>query len=153
MAPSQACGTTNHCQNTGVWQGWRQVFEGMVKEVMSRMSEKELIEYKKHSEIDRQRWDACIEGSVNRLPYALSWWLDTVCPDWDALVEDDYRAVMPLTRDRKFGFDYLYQPYFTQQLGVFSSLRPVMPEWSSQFLDAIPDKLPVYSGINSICTT
>jgi hypothetical protein len=98
-----------------------------------------MIEYKKHSEIDRQRWDACIEGSVNRLPYALSWWLDAVCPDWEALVQDDYRAVMPLTRNRKFGFDYLFQPYFTQQLGVFFAENGDA-EMVKQFLDAIPDK-------------
>lgn len=96
-----------------------------------------MIEYKKHSEIDRSRWDACIEGSVNRLPYALSWWLDTVCPKWDALIEDNYKAVMPLTWNSKFGFDYLYQPYFTQQLGVFSSLTSD-PDMVSRFLEAIP---------------
>jgi hypothetical protein len=98
-----------------------------------------MIEYKNHNQIDRKRWDACIEESVNRLPYALSWWLDAVCPDWEALVQGDYRAVMPLTRGRKFGFDYLYQPYFTQQLGVFFG-ETGDAGMVKQFLDAIPDK-------------
>jgi len=98
-----------------------------------------MIEYKKHSEIDKQRWDACIEGSVNRLPYALSWWLDAVCPDWESLVQDDYRAVMPLTSGRKFGFDYLYQPYFTQQLGVFYGENGNAGT-VKEFLAAIPGK-------------
>ncbi len=79
-----------------------------------------MIRHLPHSSIDKQKWDACISDSRNRIPYALSWWLDAVCPGWDALVQDDYLAVMPLTHGHKFGIDYLYQPYFTQQLGIFS---------------------------------
>jgi|WetSurSiteA1Bulk_404760.scaffolds.fasta_scaffold08360_2 hypothetical protein len=97
-----------------------------------------MIKHLHHTEIDKQRWDACIDGSANPLPYAYSWWLDTVCPGWDALVQDDYVAVMPLTRNTRFGVDYLYQPYFTQQLGVFSQqdsgIRKI-----SDFLNGIPD--------------
>ncbi len=40
---------------------------------------------------------------------------------WDALVLDDYQAVMPLTWRSKFGIRYLYQPAFTQQTGIFSA--------------------------------
>ena len=96
-----------------------------------------MIRHLLHTEIDRQRWDSCIEGSVNRLPYAFSWWLDAVCEGWEALVQDDYTAVMPLTHNRKMGIDYLFQPFFTQQLGVFSpdisAAREINP-----FLSAIP---------------
>ena len=35
------------------------------------------------------------------------------------------------------GIDYLFQPYFTQQLGVFSN-QPVDAEVTGRFLDAIP---------------
>jgi hypothetical protein len=96
-----------------------------------------MIRYLKHTEINKELWDSCIGRSVNRMPYALSWWLDTVCDDWEALVKDDYSAVMPLTRNRKLGFDYLYQPYFTQQLGVFSTDIPGSEE-INRFLAAIP---------------
>ena len=41
--------------------------------------------------------------------------------DWDALVMNDYEAVMPLTWKSKFGLNYLRQPAFTQQLGIFGS--------------------------------
>jgi hypothetical protein len=98
-----------------------------------------MIRYYRHSEIDNRRWDECISQSGNALPYALSWWLDAVCPEWDALIGDDYLAVMPLTHGRKMGIHYLYQPYFTQQLGVFSKSDPVK-ETVREFIDAIPDK-------------
>ncbi len=96
-----------------------------------------MIHHLKHTEINKELWDICIERSVNRKPYALSWWLDTVCNSWEALVLDDYSAVMPLTRNRKLGIDYLYQPYFTQQLGVFSTVYLSAAE-INQFLAAIP---------------
>ena len=80
-----------------------------------------MIRYLSHDEIDKPQWDACIEGSVNSLPYAASWWLDVVSPGWEALVSEDYRSVMPLTWHKKLGVYYLYQPYLTQQLGILQA--------------------------------
>ncbi|MBK8472915.1 MAG: hypothetical protein IPL33_12555 [Sphingobacteriales bacterium] len=55
------------------------------------------IRYVAHADIDRLRWDDAITRAANSLPYAYSWYLDIVAPHWDALVTDDYSAVMPLT--------------------------------------------------------
>lgn len=96
-----------------------------------------MIRHLSHTEIDKQRWDRCIDRSVNRMPYAYAWWLDAACPEWEALVQDDYSAVMPLTRNRKLGISYLFQPFFTQQLGVFSPLNQSLID-ISLFLNAIP---------------
>src|ERR1700692_3437990 len=85
-----------------------------------------MIHYLKHNAIDKRRWDEAIDRAFNGMIYAKSWYLDIVSPQWDALVSDDYRAVMPLTWRRKFGVYYLYQPFFTQQLGVFTT--PLPPE-------------------------
>jgi len=79
-----------------------------------------MIHYLKHTGIDKHRWDDCIDRSFNRRIYAYSWYLDLVCPGWEALVEDDYIRVFPLTWRRKWGINYLFQPFFTQQLGIFS---------------------------------
>jgi hypothetical protein len=84
-------------------------------------------------------WDSCIENSRIQLPYALSWWLDIVSPQWEGLVMDDYAAVMPLTWKHRFGFYYLRQPWFTQQLGIFSAQNLTL-EQVAFFLDSIPDK-------------
>ncbi len=79
-----------------------------------------MIQYLRNTLIDKNRWNDCINRSINRRVYAYSWYLDLVCPGWDALVEGDYTAVFPLTHYRKWSVNYLAQPYFTQQLGVFS---------------------------------
>ena len=96
-----------------------------------------MIRHLSHSDIDKKQWDATIAECGNI--YAYSWYLDVVHPGWEALVEDDYQSVMPLTGGKKFGVDYLFQPYFVQQLGVFSK-TPLGEEKLSEFLKAIPSK-------------
>lgn len=95
------------------------------------------IRFIKYKNIDFRKWDQCIDNSPFGIAYAKSWYLDRICSHWDALVWGDYRYVMPLVNNRKFGIRYIYQPFFTQQLGVFSNLSPD-PEIINQFLDAIP---------------
>jgi hypothetical protein len=77
------------------------------------------VSYLKYHDIDTDKWDACLAGSPNALVYAQSWYLDKHCPEWDALVLGDYRYVMPLTFRKKYGFRYLFQPLYCQQLGIF----------------------------------
>jgi len=97
-----------------------------------------MIRFLEHSTIDKSKWDRCIESSPNRLIYAASWYLDIVSPGWSALVEHDYTSVFPLTRRKKFGFHYLYQPPFTQQLGLFGKEPSGNTEQLLQFLVTIP---------------
>jgi len=98
-----------------------------------------MIQYLKHQAIDKNRWDECIRKSQNRRVYGFSWYLDLVCSGWEALVEDDYKCVFPLTGRSKWAVQYLYQPYFAQQLGVFSP-QPVPDSKVNDFINAIPAK-------------
>ncbi len=96
-----------------------------------------MIQFLEHTSIDKKKWDACIDRSLNGLVYGCSWYLDLVCPGWNALVQDDYTSVMPLTAGKKYGTQYLYPPYFAQQLGVFST-KKITEEVVHEFFDAIP---------------
>jgi len=98
---------------------------------------KEMISYLRHHEINRASWDACISRSLNRRVYAFSWYLDVVAPGWEALVSGDYASVFPLTAGHKAGLHYLFQPFFTQQLGLFSS-TPIDHVTADEFIRAIP---------------
>jgi hypothetical protein len=79
------------------------------------------LKYLTYHEIDKEKWDHCIKHAANRLIYAESTYLDmmTGCK-WDAIIMNDYEALMPLIYKRKFGISYLYQPAFVQQSGIFS---------------------------------
>lgn len=80
-----------------------------------------MVRFLTHTEIDKKKWDACIEHSASALIYAYSFYLDIACPNWAALVKDDYSAVMPLPIRKKWGVSYVFTPFFIQQLGVFSN--------------------------------
>jgi hypothetical protein len=95
------------------------------------------IEWLKHNEIDLPAYDRCIESSSFGTVYAMSWYLDAVCPSWELLTAENYRYVMPLPVGRKFGIGYLMQPLFCQQLGVFSIDR-LTAEVVERFIAAIP---------------
>ncbi len=92
-----------------------------------------MIRYLRHSEINFSSWDNCIISSPNGLIYALSWYLNNVASEWDALVEDDYASVFPLIPRRKMGISYCIQPKWTQQLGLFSKSL-ITPEKSMEFI-------------------
>ncbi|MEO6814633.1 MAG: GNAT family N-acetyltransferase [Ginsengibacter sp.] len=79
------------------------------------------IQFVKHKDIDKMKWDVRVAIASNGLIYACSYYLDVMSENWDALIMDDYEAVMPLTWNKKFGISYLRQPPFTQQLGIFGS--------------------------------
>ncbi|MCG9879609.1 MAG: aminoacyltransferase [Bacteroidia bacterium] len=99
-----------------------------------------MIRYLKHTEIDQNKWDLCIEQSANALVYAYSWYLNIASPNWEALVLDDYLAVMPLTAHRKYFISYLSQPFFTQQLGVFTKASLLSQDILESFIQSIPKK-------------
>jgi hypothetical protein len=110
------------------------------------MQEPDDIRYLTRPEIDPEKWDQCLLACPNRLIYGNSYWLDQLTGgQWDALLLGDYHALMPLPWRKKWGWRYLYQPAFTQQLGVFvpgdSSLvlpgsQPLPPNLIRAFLSA-----------------
>lgn len=98
------------------------------------------ISYLLNREIDRVRWDACIDKAYNGLIYPYSFFLDSMTDKkWDALVLNDYEAVFPLVWNSRFGLKFLYQPYFCQQLGLFS-VRRIDEKLMHAFIRKIPGK-------------
>lgn len=104
------------------------------------------IRFLKRKEIDSHRWNELIENSANSLPYAFTGYLDAVAENWDALVLNDYDAVMPLIWLRKLGIKCLYQPYYCQQLGVFSP-QAITAGVYGEFLKEAVSRFP-YININ-----
>ncbi len=100
------------------------------------------ITYLKNSKIDKTKWDSCVDNSTNSLIYGMSWYLDIVCENWDALILNDYKAVMPLPWKSKWGVKYIYHPFFTQQLGVFFTKELKID--TKHFINAIPKHFVKY---------
>ena len=103
------------------------------------------IKYTTYKNIDKAKWDNCILNATNHLIYAEAWYLDIVCPEnWNALILNDYEAVMPLPLKSKMGLTYVQQPIWTQQLGIFSTLK-ITEQLTTSFLQAIPKKMAMVS--------
>lgn len=99
-----------------------------------------MIKYFEHKQIDKKKWDECIRHSSNGMVYACSWYLDIVSPGWNALIDGDYKTIFPLTWRKKYGIMYLHQPFFTQQLGIFSVENNISEKTVLEFLNSIPDE-------------
>ncbi len=97
-----------------------------------------MIKHLKYHQIDKQKWDECIQSCSYGFIYAQCWFLDIVSPGWSALVDADYKAVMPLPNRQKWGMHYVVQPYFAQQLGVFSIQR-LDQELFNQFIKRLKE--------------
>jgi len=98
-----------------------------------------MIQFVERKNIDEAKWNNCITNANNSMPYAYTWYLDAVAPYWGALIQGNYEYVMPLCFSNKMGFKYLYQPFFTQQGGVYSN-NNISAETVNNFLQAIPSK-------------
>jgi hypothetical protein len=79
-----------------------------------------MINYIKRNDLDTVKYNDCIENSIQSRIYAFSWYLDIVADNWDVLVLDDYKAVMPIPWKKKYGIKYVYPPFWLLELGVFS---------------------------------
>jgi hypothetical protein len=80
-----------------------------------------------NSEINKAKWDESINVSENGLIYARTFYLNSIAPGWDALTGENYKWVLPLITRTKYGISYLYQPSFTQQLGIFYQPGIIVP--------------------------
>lgn len=76
------------------------------------------------TEIDDAKWDGFVEASPQSSIYGRTWYLDSVCPGWGAIVVkkgNEWQAVLPMNIHRKRMVNYSLAPLFTQFIGVLFS--------------------------------
>lgn len=100
------------------------------------------LRYLRHSQLNLPAWDACVAAATTAVPYAQAWWLQATAGRWDAVVETGadggYRSVLPLPRKRRPWGREVYQPAFTQQLGLLTT--------AASEHKALPDYLRLLPG-------
>ena len=110
-----------------------------------------MIKFLTQKEINKSKWDDCLNNSPQAIIYSLSWYLDIVSPNWSALVKGDYEAIMPLPTKKKFGINYIIQPIFVQQLGIYTK-QILTSELEQEFLNTIPKKYKwIHLNMNESC--
>lgn len=73
------------------------------------------------SQIDKKKWNDCINTSINNLIYAHTDYLDHLADNWNGIVINNYECVMPVPWRKKLGIRYCYDVPFIQQLGYFTA--------------------------------
>jgi len=102
------------------------------------------VEYVSHADIATQQWDQCIKSSFNGSVEAYSWYLNLFCDQWDALIEGDYKTVMPLPVKKKLGQMMIFMPPFTNQLGIYSPEQITVSQ-TAAFLTLLKERFQVIS--------
>lgn len=101
--------------------------------------------------LDVLQWEACLAQSHQAIIYAHAWYLDAVCACWSAVVEvreGRYVSLFPLPEKRVAGLAQVYQPFFTQQLGLFTTPQSRFTQLRD-YLDCLPvNYLRVYLQLN-----
>ena len=90
-----------------------------------------------YKQIDFKKWDLLIQNSLSDTFYALSWFLNSVCEDWEILIQGDYESGMFLPVRKQFGSKLIYQPLPMMQLGIFSRVHTISPD-TDDFFHSIP---------------
>ena len=105
-----------------------------------------MIVYLENPDINREKWDDCIKISPGIKPYSYSWYLDIMAPGWQALVDDDYKAIFPVTGFKRFGIQYIATPIFLPQLGAYSPDKP-----ASVVINDFVDCIPAFFKLIDLC--
>jgi hypothetical protein len=84
-----------------------------------------MIRHLKREDINLQKWDECILRSTSPQIFGCSFYLDACCPDWSALILNDYEAVFPIYIKEKFFIKYISQPYFVRHFGIYSKNQTI----------------------------
>lgn len=92
-----------------------------------------------NKDINKALWDKGVSKSYNAIVYGYSWYLDAVSPGWCAIISKNYDVLMPLPVKKKIGINYILQPLYTQQLGVFSE-NIISENIISEIISTIPEK-------------
>ncbi len=95
-----------------------------------------MVKLLQRKDIDDERWNSVIAASRHETIYPYTWYMDISADQWFGLIMEDYECVMPVAFKKKYSVKYIYQPFHTQQLGVYSE-KPVDNEIVRMFLNKI----------------
>jgi hypothetical protein len=68
--------------------------------------------------IDVKKWNDSISNSDVENVFMYTWYLDSVCSHWCALITEDYKTILPIPYTKKLGVRQMIQAPFTREYDV-----------------------------------
>ena len=99
------------------------------------------IQHYLYSDIDKQKWDACISNSLTPSIYCTATYLDTLADKWEALIVGNYEIIMPIIYKSKYGIKYCYQPSFLPHINIFCTI-PITDILLNKFIVKLQSIIP-----------
>lgn len=110
--------------------------------------DREDIIYLKNEEVNRRKWDSAVSQSPFYSLFGYSWFLDTVCQTWDALITADYKHVMPIPVVNSL---YQQMQQYLLWTGIYGAEIPSR-QVAETFINRIPDSYNgLYLNLNKLC--
>ena len=110
--------------------------------------DREDIIYLKNEEVNRRKWDSAVSQSPFYSLFGYSWFLDTVCQTWDALITGDYKHVMPIPVVNSL---YQQMQQYLLWTGIYGAEIPSR-QVAETFINRIPDSYNgLYLNLNKLC--
>lgn len=102
------------------------------------------IQFLNNEAIDKKAWDECLLRSPGFELYMQASYLDTVFPQWKALVVGNYEAIFPVFEKKNFQWKILRHPLFTGPCTISGQ----NPEAVTKLKKHLPDFLKSYHYID-----
>jgi hypothetical protein len=83
------------------------------------------LHYLENKEINKTKWDSLVDKYAKGFPYAYSWYLDSVCDNWNIIIYKDYKAGFAFQINKKMGLPYSLNPFLVQQLGFLGGTNEI----------------------------
>ncbi len=94
------------------------------------------MQFVESKDIDRKIWDSKISKSSHENIFQYSWYLDSVCENWGAVINQDYTTIVPIAFSKKIGVKQIIQAPFTREYDIIGddfNWEEVIKYLSSEF--------------------
>ena len=71
------------------------------------------LKWLERQDLDVLKWEQCIDDSLFPSLFARSWYLDIMTDGrWQAIIDENYKAVFPVLKKKKFVLPYITMPFY-----------------------------------------
>ena len=79
------------------------------------------MKFVERADIDHKKWNLKISESKIENIFQYTWYLDTICSNWGAIIKGDYETILPVPYSKKLGLKQMIHARFTREYVIIGS--------------------------------